>query len=234
MKRLKDNSQRAKNAILTMWLVLGAIVISLLIEFYSLKTLIDINSGNYNIINEFDTFLIIVGLGGLAILAINVVTIVFFIMWFRRAYWNLHQLTRGLRYTEGWAAGAWFIPIFNYFGPFQIAKDLFTKTEMLLVDKGLISSDSKRFQNAKIWWGLWISSSILSSISSRADNLDSIEGQILLGILGLIGSVISIGAAIFAVKVIQSYHEMEKLLPQLSEDIRTQIDDNADLLDSGV
>ncbi len=234
MKRLKDNSQRAKNAILTMWLVLGAVVIGLLIEFYSLKTLIDINSGTYNIIGDFSTYLIIIGLAGFAVLAINVVTIVFFIMWFRRAYWNLHQLTKGLKYTEGWAAGAWFIPIFNYFGPYQIAKDLFTKSEMLLTDKGLISPDPKRFQTAKIWWGLWISSSILNSISSRADSLNSIEGQIAFGVLGLIGSIISIGAAIYAVKMIQSYNEMEKLLPQLSEDIRTHVDDNEELLDSGV
>ena len=46
-----------------------------------------------------------------------IASMVAFIMWFRRAYANLHRLDNVviLNHTEGWAAGAWFVPILNLF-----------------------------------------------------------------------------------------------------------------------
>ena len=50
---------------------------------------------------------------------------VFFIRWFRRAYLNLPALgvTR-LRFATWWSIGGWFIPIWSFFRPKQIANDL--------------------------------------------------------------------------------------------------------------
>lgn len=55
-----------------------------------------------------------------------------FIMWFRRAYYNLHQLVPYLRFSEGWAAGSWFVPFLNLVRPFQILRELFDESNELL------------------------------------------------------------------------------------------------------
>lgn len=240
MIKLKDNEQRSKNAILTMWLILGGVILGLLIELYSIKVLFDLKNSAYGDILylaeglQSAPVLMLLGLGGLILVAINVIGIVYFIMWFRRAYWNLHQLTGGLQYTEGWAAGAWFIPIFNWFGPYQIAKELFTKSEDLLVAEGITERSSNRFKVLGIWWALWIISSILGSISGQGDKIDDLDVQIIFGFLGVIGSLISIVAAIFAVKMIKEYHKLELLLPHLKSGVETVKQDNNDLLDAGM
>ncbi len=45
-----------------------------------------------------------------------IISIVTFILWFRRAYFNLHKLFDGLSFTENWAALCWFIPFLNFSG----------------------------------------------------------------------------------------------------------------------
>ncbi|GAB5418811.1 MAG: hypothetical protein Crog4KO_02080 [Crocinitomicaceae bacterium] len=164
---------------------------------------------------------------GLIDLLLYILSAIFFIMWFRRAYYNLHQLMGGLRYSEGWAAGAWFIPIFSLFGPYQIATDLYTKTEGLLVNKGLIDSKPSRHSVKGWWWGLWIAGSVFGNISTRG-SLEMINFSIFTAIISAILLLIS---ALLAVKVIDNYHEMEVKLSHLDDVSQTNLDNN-DLLDA--
>lgn len=62
-------------------------------------------------------------------IVIYVISCITFIQWFRRAYYNLGQIAKNLSYEEGWAAGSWFVPILNYFRPYQIMKELYKKTK---------------------------------------------------------------------------------------------------------
>lgn len=52
------------------------------------------------------------------------------IMWFRRAYHNPYKIGISyLSYSEGWAAGAWFVPFMNLVRPFTIMKEIWNKTQ---------------------------------------------------------------------------------------------------------
>jgi len=67
---------------------------------------------------------------GLLQLVALVVTAVFFLLWFHRAYVNLESLgARNLRFGKGWAVGAWFVPVLNLWRPKQIANDLWRASD---------------------------------------------------------------------------------------------------------
>jgi len=68
-------------------------------------------------------------------MVVALISAVTFIMWFRRAYFNLHSRVSKLSFTEGWAAGAWFVPIVNLGRPLNIMQELYNKTAALLKEK---------------------------------------------------------------------------------------------------
>jgi len=52
------------------------------------------------------------------------------IMWLRRAYYNLHQLPNiHPDYSDGWAAGAWFVPFVNFWRPYTIMREVWQDTQ---------------------------------------------------------------------------------------------------------
>ena len=150
----------------------------------------------------------------------------------------MHQIVpkHQLKFGEGMAAGAWFIPFFNLVGPYQIMKDMYTHAQRLLGDKGIKKPNPKAMTIVGVWWAFWVISSIAEGIGGRSDAEQPFDLFQLLGFISLIGSALRIVAAVFAVRVIKNYHEMELLLPQLAEgvDTTTQSLSNDDILDSGM
>ena len=62
---------------------------------------------------------------GLLYLAIYLVTVVVFLMWQYRVRKNADDIgTTGLRFSPGWVVGWWFVPIMNFFRPYQVMKEL--------------------------------------------------------------------------------------------------------------
>ena len=59
----------------------------------------------------------------------NLVIGVIFIIWFHRAVTIAVRRGRPARRTTGWAVGGWFIPIGNFFLPYQSARDIFRSTD---------------------------------------------------------------------------------------------------------
>ncbi len=100
-------------------------------------------------------------------LLLIVATIVTFIMWYYRAYKNLHELkVLSLQHTPGWAIGAWFVPFLNLGRPYTIMKEIWENTQNFVVSKDDLIRPSS---NAIIgwWWGFWLFSNFLSNISGR-------------------------------------------------------------------
>jgi hypothetical protein len=104
----------------------------------------------------------VAGLGGIAYLASGIV----FLIWFHRAHRNLPSLdNERLKYSPGWAVGAWFVPFLNLVRPFQI---------MVEVWKG---SDPKNLANnlrdpahahGSILIGVWWAAFLLQAFASYA------------------------------------------------------------------
>jgi hypothetical protein len=109
-----------------------------------------------NIYNMFDVFFLL----------LNIAIVVFFIQWFRRSYNNLHKLgIKDLSYTEGWAAGAWFVPIVNLFRPFIIMNEIWVVTQQVYTSSDEeLSKEEKSLYLVNIWWSFWIISLIFEIV----------------------------------------------------------------------
>lgn len=232
---MKPNGVRAGKAIRAFYVAMIIAALTFIVKLITVLVLtesIQLGSGLLSALQRATVILQQMTYGALILCAIV------FIQWFRRAYFNLHQLlpSTQLRYTEGWAAGAWFIPVFNLFGPYQIATDLFRNSESLLVRKGFANAQPKLHVVAGWWWGLWVSRAILVTISRQVNkNFDLLTAG---AVVDVLVSLCAIGAAYFAMEMIKIYAEMERYLVLVSDEVEDDVyqgnysDD--DLLDSGI
>lgn len=139
-----------------------------------------------------------------------IISAVTFIQWFRRAYFNLHQRVNFLLYTEGWAAGSWFVPILNLFRPYQIMKELYLETSKILTKNG--SSRLGIFSTTTVgwWWTLWIINGIIGQVVYRvSSSAENVEELTISTIISMISNLFAIPLALVTIKVIKDYSMME-------------------------
>ncbi len=141
---------------------------------------------------------------------------IIFIMWFRRAYFNLHQLGRSLQFSEAWAVGSWFVPILSFFRPFMIMKELFNTTELVLYRSGIKSIKNFPMTYLGLWWVLWLLNNImvqiLKNMTPQGDEFQQLYNESLFYIAQ---SIVSIFTGILVIKIILAYDVRERLLHKL-------------------
>jgi hypothetical protein len=86
-----------------------------------------------------------------------VASAVFFLRWFHRSYKNLRAVGGEQRYGQGWAIGAWFIPILNLFRPKQIANDIWRGSDPANPVATLLGW----------WWAAFLVSQFADNIAGR-------------------------------------------------------------------
>ena len=136
MNQLRQNKSRAKVAIALIWVVLALDVISFISGYLQLNLILTFEDGiavSEARIDANDDRERVVGI--MYVIA-YVISGIVFIRWFRRAYFNLHQRKEFLSFSEGWAAGCWFVPIVSLYRPLQIMKELYEETRNFLMSKG--------------------------------------------------------------------------------------------------
>jgi len=163
---LRDNSQRAKNAIALFWVLFGITVIAIVSTFMERSLLQKAATGNITIdeATANDTRQRIIKI---IELIVRIVVIVYLIMWLRRAYFNLHSLRCYPRYSEGWAAGAWFVPFLNLVRPYEIMKEVWDLTQ----ERAQKGTENPAIESSTIvgfWWFLWLATNVVGSIYSWA------------------------------------------------------------------
>ena len=125
---LKPNQKRSEIAITLIWICLIVNLISLFSSYLQYELLTQLSNGveipNYKLEQNDSREQLL----GVVTLIVSIISAVTFIQWFRRAYFNLHSLVPNLTYTEGWAAGSWFVPIIGFYRPYQIMMELYNKT----------------------------------------------------------------------------------------------------------
>lgn len=208
MRNLKPNDRRAKNAISMIWAVLAMGLITTIFNLIDEIYMVDANYStvDYRIMTAFYYGM---SASGILYTMIYLVSAVIFIMWFRRAYNNLHEMRSGLTYTEGWAAGAWFVPIMNLYVPYRIMKELYTGTNTLL-SQNLETCTTRLKTNYLVWWwALWLITGFFGQISFRA----YWNGHADIGLpADIISTLLMIPLAVVTVIVIKDYAEIEPLL----------------------
>lgn len=216
MKDLKPNDQRARIAIIFFIITIMLEAASFLGDFVEYGYMSKFNSGITISDEKIELLEIIQGIFGLAYLLIFILVIIMFIRWFRRAYYNL-ALLASTESTDGWAAGAWFIPFYNLYKPKRIMMELYDKTNRIL------KLDNPKYErrdtgNISIWWLLWIVSNIGTNISTkwylRAETAEDFMQSLS---ISMPMSIMSIIAAILLIFIIKKYAFMEQLLVEMNE-----------------
>ena len=224
---LSDNTQRAKNSLIAFY-VLGLSQIALLFStFLQYSLLKKIESGNYSqaeaeandlrhqVITYSNVFLYII-------------CIVLFIMWFRRAYYNLSISSRAhTEFGEGWAAGAWFVPFINLVRPYTIMKEIWVKTQD--ATDNLITY--KKPTILGWWWALWIINNIGTNITTRLFNSSSIDNLLIATQLSFVANLIEIAALILLIIIIKNVNVFEQNLQHsLLNEIETESEDKLNFI----
>lgn len=230
---LRPNKDRSNRLIIILWIYTALELltsVSDVLQYFLLKR---IETGNFEMreVNANDTRQSIVAI---VMILLYIGVAIVFIQWFRRAYYNMHQLSTNLSHSEGWAAGAWFVPIMNLGRPFMIMKEMMSVAENMLIDENLIRKDNKRIRSVGIWWALWISVSVLSDVNARIQSKS--EDITILANTTLVDIVLSLAyipLTIFTVKMIKTYAELETYLPQITANGSREIKiDDSDILDN--
>jgi heme A synthase len=96
-------------------------------------------------------------------LILLIASYVYLIMWLRRAYYNLHQVP-GIHpeYSDGWAAGAWFVPFLNFVRPYTIMREVWQDTQRAAWGRIVEPSTVLGW-----WWAAFIFKLILGRITTK-------------------------------------------------------------------
>lgn len=212
---IRPNAERAKWAQYLIWTVMILDVISFFSSYMQLNLLYEIKNGEYvtdAVVNSNDAREGIIGILQFVLL---IVSGVIFIMWFRRAYYNLGKRV-STEHTDGWAAGSWFVPILSLFRPFQMMKELWLKTTKLINAKSPDKVEKNEIGLLGIWWALWIITSFVGNYVTRtAFKAETVENFISSTISDMVLSVLGIPLAILAVLIIRKYALKEERLNEL-------------------
>lgn len=216
---IKDNRARARSAIILLWIMVGVnglIFASSALQFKmwwnSFDEPVDLAVFEINYLRQSL-------LWWLSMLAM-IVCAVFFIRWFRRAYNNLHLVDNSyLSYSEGWAAGAWFVPVLHWVRPYRIMREICEHTyEHAFRINSRYADSSKLISLSGWWWALWVISPVLSRSAWLMSN-DTAVIKLLLLSTGMIMAAYAFQliSALLAISIIKKVSLAEQ---DLYEDAR--------------
>jgi hypothetical protein len=210
---LKPNHKRSKIAITLIWICLIVNLISLFSSYLQYQLLTQLSKGveitNYKLEQNDSREQLV----GIVTLIVSIISAVTFIQWFRRAYFNLHSLVPNLTYTEGWAAGSWFVPVIGFFRPYQIMVELYNKTIARLVERKLFDNQSFDLSFVKVWWALWIIVSIIGRVVYKyISEAETLEKFIDCTVFSIVESLLYIPLSLITIKVIKVYSNFENIL----------------------
>jgi hypothetical protein len=211
MEPLRPNDRRAKNAISMVWAVL---ILNIITAIFSVFGDIVFDESDFSGNGMIGIIALVMEVAIILYLIATIASVVTFIMWFRRAYFNLHQFRGDLLYGEGWAVGCWFIPVLNLYMPYQIMKDLYTKTNTILSQNLITCNKRLPIKYVNWWWILWLILSFLGYLSFIMTMLDSFYGSETT--LDLITSALMIPLSFVTVMLIKDYSKIEEALTDIA------------------
>src|SRR6476469_5047220 len=120
IENLRPNEQRAKTAIIVFGILLLIQTVSLISGVLQYNLLNELALGHFVSQSDIASNDLREQVLTITLVVALVVSLIVFILWFRRAYYNLHLKAAELTYSEGWAAGGWFVPVMNFAIPYKI------------------------------------------------------------------------------------------------------------------
>ncbi len=135
-------------------------------------------------------------------LAWHLVTAIFFLRWFHRAYVNLIALgTPARRHNPGWAIGAFFVPFVNFVLPFLIAREISQESHAARLRKAPASNPAAQ-GIVPLWWISFLLAVLLDRLGGgyirRAADPESLRTVDIL----LAGNIATAFSAVLAIIVV--------------------------------
>lgn len=223
MKMVKPNEQRAKNAIILIWVVLALHLVNFIsayMQYNLLQTVANGGSVSYEAAAANDIRQQICNSIYRIAFLISGIT---FIMWFRRAYFNLQQkVGYRLTHSDGWAVACWFIPVICWFRPHKIMREIYVDTKEFFTKKGLSEKVNYSTNYLGWWWALFIILQLVGIFvvhrTSDGTYLLHVDNIITITVVQMISNVLWVLLALITIKVIKDYSQVEPLLAQISDE----------------
>jgi hypothetical protein len=200
---ITPNAERARTVVLFFWIFIAVLGINTILE---VVTATQINSPADLMFGNKPLLIATVLVAGVRFIGF-ILMAVFFIMWMRRAYHNLHKAgSRNLRHSEGWASGAWFVPILNFAWPLQIMRDIWEETQNVFRPQNQQRYEYEEDNITRWWWAMFLASGFVTQIASFMMRTGNIHGGYMFAALGTLGYVF---AGILAVTMVKRISRME-------------------------
>ena len=131
--------------------------------------------------------------------AMSIFLVVAFVAWFWRSYANLLALGRTTKRKPGWAVGSWLIPFANFVIPYSIGAEIWKKSR---VDS---DTDEENLEPVISWWALFLIMGLVNQVSffSSRDVGDDVERMAAAVAIDLVGTVVSIAAALAGARFVR-------------------------------
>ena len=216
------NNIAMKKIITSLFCVIATQLLRLIADIYQYKFLITSNERENIVLTSGinDTIHLIALFSFILFYLISIIT---FVQWFRRAYFNLHIYIKTLTFSEGWAAGCWFVPIINLFRPFQIMNELYKETDYYLSKKHHNYTIKLKSRFLGWWWALFLISYAARQVATRFTlKADSLDKMTFSTIITIISTIISIALSLITIKVIKDYSSAETLLTEVKAENQLQ------------
>lgn len=211
--KTRPNLQRGKVAYIMVGLVTLFEIIALFSEYFQYSMLKAVNGGQQiteEMANRNDLRQQVIGILYLVVFIISVVT---FLQWFRRGYFNLIQRTSRTTFTENWSVGCWFVPVISLYRPYQIMKEMWVSTTNLNKEADSSFYESSIGNLISWWWGLWVLLSYVGNFVMKSTlKAETVNEMITGSIASMISNILSVPLGILLYKIIKEYSEMEEKL----------------------
>ncbi|MCL5246427.1 DUF4328 domain-containing protein [Cellulophaga sp. 20_2_10] len=211
---IKPNLERAKIAQALIWVVMALDAASAFSSYLQYNLLLLLKNEEYVsdlVLDSNDNREQIIALMYLVAFVVSIVT---FLRWFRRAYYNLN-IRVNCSHFEWWAVGAWFVPIISLFRPYQIMKEMDLKTTNLINSKtnNQVKSDVTVIG---LWWALWIISNYIGQyLFKMVSKIQTIDGFLNSTLVEIINSILGVVLAVVTVVTIRSYSKKETMIDEI-------------------
>ncbi|WP_203256770.1 DUF4328 domain-containing protein [Hyunsoonleella ulvae] len=209
---IKDNTLRGKQ-ILVMFVILAVIdILSAAFNFYQNSVLSDYTDGAYD--DDFIELLDVVSMIiGIIYFLSFVLTVIFFIRWFRRAYGNLIRLNINMEYEESGAVWGYFIPFVNWVRPIKTMKEIYIKLQDTLKNYDSSFFVNKETSFIVVWWLVYIFNGLVGNYASRVMNrATDIDSFIQANNIYIFSDLFDIVAITLAIMVVMKISKLELLL----------------------
>lgn len=205
---ISDLRSRSHSAMFALWVVLTILFLQLLWNMHGIGEMRHLQTEQIDIASKIQTLLMGTGILALVYLIVFIVTAVLFVRWMLGMRDFLVQMTGSDFLSRAYVGWAFFIPFVNLIRPVQVIS--FFNEEL---SRFTGRNTRKLIYMTRLWWGLWIFATVISSLTNqfflRREGYGDIISELY---INAFGNILFGLAAFFVIQVIQTQFKLAQAL----------------------